>query len=324
MKTNMLLTICMIVKNEAEMLKRHLPNLTAVADEVIVVDTGSSDETVKVAKELGARLFKFAWIKDFAAARNHSLQYARSRWIMCVDADELVQKEDLLKIREWLKSAQAEVYALPVYECERGELKPLSIYFRPRIFRHHLGYHYVRPINEQLADAKGKVQTGKETQDPPVYHFGAHLTTEKMEQKRERNIELFEKMIKANPADIYFHFLLANNYQGKGLADQALAEYEKVLSLAPASDLAYEAMIYRAIILNNRNQLKLALDQAIAAVKIRKSPAVLNILGNIFIAAKQYDHAREALEEAATLPAGNSPDQAKLTAELRQKLEALG
>lgn len=83
-----LISLCMIVKNEAGNLSRCLTSVRGVADELIIVDTGSTDDTVAVARSFGAAIVSFPWTGDFAAARNAGLEQARGTWILVLDADE--------------------------------------------------------------------------------------------------------------------------------------------------------------------------------------------------------------------------------------------
>ena len=83
-----MLSICMIVRDEETTLPRCLKSVQDVADEVIVVDTGSKDNTVSIARDFGAKVYHFEWRDDFAAARNESLKYASGDWIFQIDADE--------------------------------------------------------------------------------------------------------------------------------------------------------------------------------------------------------------------------------------------
>ena len=87
------LSVCMIVKDEEETLPICLKSIKDIADEIIVVDTGSKDKTVEVAKSFGAKVYFFKWINDFSAARNESLKYATSDWLLVLDADEYLLPE---------------------------------------------------------------------------------------------------------------------------------------------------------------------------------------------------------------------------------------
>jgi glycosyltransferase involved in cell wall biosynthesis len=89
-----LISLCMIVKDEAQRLPRCLASAKPYVDETVVVDTGSQDETISIAKEYGAKVSSFQWCDDFAAARNYSLSLATGQWILLLDADEELVVED--------------------------------------------------------------------------------------------------------------------------------------------------------------------------------------------------------------------------------------
>ena len=87
-------SVCMIVKNEERVLKRCLDSLAGLYDELIVVDTGSTDNTKKIASEYTDRIYDFEWVQDFSAARNYSLSFATCDYIYVADADEVIDEEN--------------------------------------------------------------------------------------------------------------------------------------------------------------------------------------------------------------------------------------
>ncbi|HNU71315.1 MAG TPA: glycosyltransferase family 2 protein, partial [Thermodesulfobacteriota bacterium] len=94
-----MLSVCLIVCNEEKNLARALRSVAAVADEIVVTDTGSTDLTVEIAREYGARVSFFPWCDDFSAARNYSLDQARGDWIFSLDADEELLLESYDEVR---------------------------------------------------------------------------------------------------------------------------------------------------------------------------------------------------------------------------------
>src|SRR4051812_11925913 len=94
------LSLCMIVKNESQWLRQALTSVKDLVDEIIIVDTGSEDSTVEIAKSFGAKIFSIPWENDFSKARNYSLEQATSDWILVLDADEVIEKTDHLKIKK--------------------------------------------------------------------------------------------------------------------------------------------------------------------------------------------------------------------------------
>jgi len=109
------LSLCMIVRDEAENLKKYLSRFCDLFDDVVVVDTGSVDDTLEVASSLGARVFHILWENDFSRARNESLKRAKGDWILVLDADEAVDKEGIKRLREVAAKTPALGLQLPIY-----------------------------------------------------------------------------------------------------------------------------------------------------------------------------------------------------------------
>ncbi|MCX5809860.1 MAG: glycosyltransferase [Proteobacteria bacterium] len=108
------LSVCMIAKNEEKYIARCLASLTPVADEIIVVDTGSTDRTKDIARAFGAQIFDFPWTDDFSEARNVSLEKARGQWVLVHDADEVISSRDYDKLKDVIgqKTSQLVAYTL--------------------------------------------------------------------------------------------------------------------------------------------------------------------------------------------------------------------
>ncbi|MBC8066081.1 MAG: glycosyltransferase family 2 protein, partial [Chlorobia bacterium] len=96
------LSACLIVKNESKNLSRCLESLKGIVDEIVVVDTGSTDDTVAIAESFGAKMGSFEWSHDFSAARNHSLEIATGDWVLWIDADEVLVPESVSAIQRAL------------------------------------------------------------------------------------------------------------------------------------------------------------------------------------------------------------------------------
>jgi glycosyltransferase involved in cell wall biosynthesis len=106
------LSLCMIAKNEEKQIARCLGSAKNFVDEIIVVDTGSNDRTVEIAKQFGAKVVSHEWKDDFSDARNVSLEHASGDWILVIDSDETISKEDLEKIRQLIKDENGDAYKL--------------------------------------------------------------------------------------------------------------------------------------------------------------------------------------------------------------------
>ncbi len=297
----MKLSVCMIVKDEAINLEKTLPSLARHADEIIVLDTGSTDNTIAVAEKYGAKVFRFSWINDFSAARNQSLQYATGDFILWADADEFYTDEDLAKLKEILSSSSQYAYALHLYECDLDKCEKKGGYFRVKVFRNGQGYHFVRPINEQLVDPQSKVVDG-EVIPVAIYHWGACLGKEKMEQKNKRYVERYSAALAKSPEDPYLHFLLANKLAALDRRDEALEHYSKTYQYAKKNSIGIESLEKKADLLLRMKKLPeaAAAVEELTAIDPNNIPA-RNVAASIMLVIGKVDNAIAILQEALNI-----------------------
>ena len=100
------ITLCMIVQDEEKNLENCINSVKSQIDEIIVIDTGSKDNTVQIAKKLGAKVFNFVWDNNFSAARNFALQQAKGDWILNLDADHIFRSKSQNILKEWVKKTK--------------------------------------------------------------------------------------------------------------------------------------------------------------------------------------------------------------------------
>jgi glycosyltransferase involved in cell wall biosynthesis len=196
------LSICLIVKNEEQFLAQCLKSIRDLAQQIIVVDTGSTDRTVEIAKEFGAEIYSHAWNDDFAAARNAALEHATGDWILVLDADEELPEAEHEKLRADMGKSDVIAYRLPL--VNRGK-EADGQSFVPRLFRNAPGVYYFGRIHEQVFPSL--LAHGKSWGLPT--HFGTaqllhHGYTKEMVRDRnkiERNLKLLRQAIAENPTD---------------------------------------------------------------------------------------------------------------------------
>lgn len=303
----MLISACMIVKNEEGMLRRTLPVLKNSVDEIILVDTGSSDNTVKIAEENGAKIFNFKWIDNFSAARNESLKHAKSDWIIWIDADEMIKKEDWIVLKDFLKTADKDAYCLEIRECKPGTYNYDDTYTRVKILRNNKGIHFERAFNEQVHSKDGASITGPIIPNVHIYHWGARLEKDAKELKKERNIRILQEQIKSNPNDPYFHFFLASNYNEIGKTEESVAEYQKTIDLKPSENILISAYTSIAFGLYKLKKAKEAFIMAKAAMAIDPNEAgAYCLIGLILGGAGSYKEAIDLLEYASKIDPAKS------------------
>jgi tetratricopeptide (TPR) repeat protein len=143
------LSLCMIVKNEQVRIPQTLTSVKEVVDEMIVLDTGSTDRTVEIAKEFGAKVYHFEWCNDFSAARNEALKYARGKWILVLDADEVLSPEIVPEMKQAIKSDRHLVINLIRQEVGASQ-SPYSLV--SRLFRNHPEIRFSRPYHAMVDD----------------------------------------------------------------------------------------------------------------------------------------------------------------------------
>jgi len=205
---------CMIVKNEEEFLPNCLESIRSWVDEIIVVDTGSTDRTVEIAQSYGAKVFHQAWEGDFSKARNFSLAQATKEWIFIIDADEEFVAEDIPLIRQVMAQNQFRLVSINVYNVNRETGDVTSFLPSYRLYRRDAGFYYDGIVHNQLkyAPDEAALRVGVR-----LKHYGYSLSPERMKQKLARSRSLLEQQIAANPDDPYPHFNYAQLLRGTGI-----------------------------------------------------------------------------------------------------------
>ncbi|MGI0493405.1 glycosyltransferase [Alkalinema pantanalense CENA528] len=144
------LSLCMIVKNEAVNLPRCLDSVKDVVDEMIVLDTGSTDQTIAIAQSYGAKVYEFTWCDDFSAARNAALQYVTGDWVLVLDADEVLLPAIVPALKTTIQQPKALVINLVRQEVGATQA-PYSLV--SRLFRKHPALHFQRPYHAMIDDS---------------------------------------------------------------------------------------------------------------------------------------------------------------------------
>ncbi|KGP91501.1 hypothetical protein N780_19405 [Pontibacillus chungwhensis BH030062] len=222
-----LLSLCMIVKDEESTLNRCLQTVQGIVDEIVIVDTGSSDNTKSIANLYTEKVFDFNWNNNFSEARNYASSKAKGQWILVLDADEYVDSQNLLDMKEDLKKASVDTYIYKVnivnFAGNNGE--ELIQHQHSRIYRNIDSIKFYRPIHEQLT-LNGKVINGKES-SLVIYHSGYMSDVVKKKKKGARNKELIQRELNKPGVNAFDYFNLGNEYNMIGEHEEALDCYRK-------------------------------------------------------------------------------------------------
>jgi glycosyltransferase involved in cell wall biosynthesis len=208
------LSICMIVKNEAHCIERCLDSIIPIADEIIVVDTGSTDGTQDIVREKIGRVYSKAWNDSFADARNFSLSLASQKWVMWVDADDTIPDEIYPLIRGIVEGAETNRYYVADVENIGGNLDVIlyRTFKQARLFPNHKGIKFVNRIHEQFVSSaieNGVCEAGID--GLRVLHHGYADENITM-LKRKRNIRLMMQNMGYPPNTKYFEFDIGKNF----------------------------------------------------------------------------------------------------------------
>lgn len=218
------LSLAMIAKNEARCLARCLQSVQKVVDEIIVTDTGSTDGTVKIAEQYGAKISHFTWINDFAAARNHALAQATGDWILVLDADEHASPALASEIRAFIQGPR-QIGRLKIVSDFKQQGQTLkSSTFVSRLFPR--GATFEGRIHEQIASPLPRVNLRGE-----LWHDG-YLET----RKSERNVQMLQAEIARDPKSAYLQFQLALEFTSLGRPQNAFDCLQKARALMQPAD----------------------------------------------------------------------------------------
>lgn len=203
------LSACLIVKNESNHLARCLESIQGVVDEIVVVDTGSTDDTVAIAESFGAKIGHFDWNDDFAAARNASLALATGQWALWIDADEVLEPQSFNPIREALIRPQFAGYFVQIANLLDDEGDANQYLHMPiRLFRLSPGVQFEGRVHEQITNPSGAQNAALEK--ARITHYGYRPADMAAKNKIVRTIGLIERALEESPEDAFQWFNLAN------------------------------------------------------------------------------------------------------------------
>ena len=295
----MLLSVCMIVRDEARNLPRCLASVAGVADEVVVVDTGSMDGTVEVATRSGAEVARVAWTEDFSAARNESLARARGRWILVLDADEALSEAARAGMRVAVERAEVDALRLIVRNhLPPGEISAYDDVRIVRLFTNRAEHRYEGAIHEQITPSVVRAGGVVGSADLVLDHFGyADPLVQGGEPRRDRNRRLLERSIAARPDDAYLRYQLGATYKALGLAAEAHSALKRALTLGGLGAEADAAARFKlAQLALARSSPAEAVEHATASLRLAPAnPAAWQVLALAQLERGLVPEARAAL-----------------------------
>lgn len=216
------ISLCMIVKNEEQTLGKCLASVAPYMDEIVIVDTGSSDATIQIAEGFGAKVFQIEWADDFAYARNHAFDQATKEYVMWLDADDILTEENQQKLAALKSELPPSVDIVSMsYSLTRDEHGNTTCSLRRnRIVKRSKGYRWVGRVHEYLA-VYGQ-----------YHHADIEVLHTKTAKHTDRNLRIFETMKQEGAAfstrDAFYH---ANELYYNEHFAQAIAQYKHFIGL---------------------------------------------------------------------------------------------
>ena len=249
-----MLSFSMIVRNEEARLAGCLASVRDLADEMVVVDTGSTDATIAVAEAAGARVEQVEWPGDFAPARNTALTFLNGDWVLVLDADEQLRPEVIPSLKALM--AQPDVLVINLLRYEVGAaMAPYSSV--SRLFRRHPAIRWSRPYHSMIDDSVGELLASEpqwriaDCSEPAILHDGYRPELLAGTDKAERLRQAMQSELDRNPGDPYASAKLGGLMISEGQHDQAIPLLRHGLDQARGdSTERYELLLHLGLALS--------------------------------------------------------------------------
>lgn len=310
------ISLCMIAKNEEKYLEQCLNSVKDLADEIIIVDTGSTDKTMEMWKKFDfahkIKFFDFKWIDDFSAARNESLKHAAKDWILVLDADEVVEKNDLGKIRNIIQSEkdfagfklEQRSYINNYFEgalenkSDFGLIKQYPFYiskFLVRLFKNNLGIKFRHQVHELVEDHMEDHGLKYKKTDIILHHFGSLKDEKNIKEKTEQYSKIILKQLENNPESARYNYQAARMHLGRGDLKNALEYFKNTAKIEPSYKLVFSEIAKIYLQINDKNR---AIEYFKKSVKNNpENPSPTNNLAVVYMSMGKFEKAKEILEE---------------------------
>ena len=290
-----LLTLSMIVKNEEKYLAGCLESVKGIADEIVIVDTGSTDSTVDIAQKYGAKIYNFKWINDFSAARNFALKKSTGRWVLYLDADERLDPKSVSELKEFLKRTEKlACYCFIRSDDDKNKIPSVITY--TRFFRNSNNLYFSGKVHEQIEHSLRKERYRFINTSINIIHLGYNITIDGLRVKAQRNLEyLLEDFKKEkNP---YLMFQIAQSYGVLGQKEKAVEFFKLITELKEnLCEKFFKAHAYRYIAVYNKEygNIEKAFEFALKGFEYDKTQPILNkVIAELFLLQNDYSRAFE-------------------------------
>lgn len=301
------LSIALIVRDEAQLLPECLRSIQPVADEICLVDTGSSDDTLVIAQAFGCRTLEYPWTNDFAAARNVSLDLCTGDWIFVLDADERLAPESLPQVRALLEGPRNRGYRFTTrnytHNAAVGDFVPVAgdphargfagwfPSVKVRLFPRDPRIRFEHRVHEVVTHALVRCGFGVMDATIPVLHYPLLKAEALVQRKQEMYLELGRQKVREEPENAQAQAELGTQLVECGQLPEALRAFREAVRLDPANAMHLKDLGAVLALLGHPRQAEQALLLA-----VQHDPQLVDAWRNLGVIAAQQGDWPRALE----------------------------
>lgn len=295
------ISLTMIVKNEAHHLTDCLKSVENAVDEIIIIDTGSTDDTIKIAESFNAKIFHFDWINDFAAARNFALSKSNCDWILYLDADERLDKNAAAKLKYYASISDNAGYYCTIKSYNSQAKRNDTIRYI-RFFKNHPEAKFTGKVHEQITPSLEKLNYKFIHSDILIHHIGYDILKEGRKQKALRNLKLLEEEYAATKNEYVLFQIAQSNF----ILENYETAKENFLQLVKSKSLNYqfkaESFSYLSQLFFNDYQNKQAELFINEAIRLNNTQTFYHLLrSKILLRSGNFSEAKKELQKALGL-----------------------
>jgi len=321
------ISLCIITKNEEKWLEQCINSVRDIVDGIIIVDTGSTDKTKEIAKkfcdmrvssrtrsQLTAKIFDFKWIDDFSAARNESIRHATKDWILMLDADEVIEQDDLTKIQDAIENAGNDIVGFALEQRSyinnffEGAVKNDSDFelvkkytfyisnFLVRLFKNNAGLYFKHKVHELIEESIEEKGLRCKKLDVVLHHFGSLKDENLISDRVNQYSEIILKQSEEEPENARYNYQAARMYLGRSDFGNALKYFEKTAKINPRYKLVFSEIAKIYLQMNDKNR---AIEYFKKSIKYNPdNPSPANNLAVVYMSIGKFKQAKKILEEA--------------------------
>ena len=296
-KSSSSVSLCMIVKDEEKNIARCLESVRPVVSEIIIVDTGSSDNTRQIAAQFGAKIIEYKWGDDFAKARNYSIRHARSDFVLFLDADEVLDKSSYPFFKNLKRPKEPSSYFAKIVNLtNKDNVQSCAEHFSTRLWTKHHSFKFSGRVHEVLIFTDDALMHRRLISGMTIVHHGYMQDLMRERNKFDRNLKLLKSAIEDEPGNPFHEYNLGVHYQAMGKMQKALDHFSIMQEKLEGRKTSYLpfALSYAAAAYNELGLYKKAIESALKAINLNKG--LKDAYFNIATAQMKMERYQEAIE----------------------------